>query len=74
MFAADPGEPGLDPEVRGLQHGEPAALAGVRPETPAAPQLGPELLPVGRVVSAHTPTATFTLNALSSSAAHRTKR
>lgn len=52
VFTADPGELGLPPEVRWVQGGEPAALAGVRPKTPLPVQLGPELLPVGRVVSA----------------------
>lgn len=52
VFTADPGELGLPPEVRWVQGGEPAALAGVRPKTPPPVQLGPELLPVGRVVSA----------------------
>lgn len=56
VFTADPGELGLSPEVRWLQDGEPAALAGVGAETPPPGQLGPELLPVGRVVSAPRPT------------------
>lgn len=55
VFTADPRELGLSPEVRWFQDGEPAALAGVRPETPPPVQFGPELLPVGRVVSAQRP-------------------
>lgn len=56
MFTADPGELGMSPEVRRFQDGEPAALAGVRSETPPPVQSGPKLLPVGRVVSAQRPT------------------
>lgn len=62
VFAADPGELGLPSEVRRLQDGEPAALAGVRPEPPPPPQLGPELLTVGGVVPAQRPPVVNTLS------------
>lgn len=54
MFATDPSEFGLVPEVRRLQRGEPAALAGVRPETSPLLQLVSELLAVRHVVPTQT--------------------
>lgn len=54
MFSTDPSELRLVPEVRRLRGGEPAALAGVRPETSPLLQLGSELVTVRHIVPATT--------------------
>ena len=54
VFATDPSELRLVSEVRRLRRGEPAALAGVRPQTSPLLQLGSELLTVRHVVPTHT--------------------